>query len=83
MVDLEVASVDDRSQRGLDGDAHRVGDAVADAEPIGYETVAEPVVFARLNRFHRGIAYAPTPPRPDCDHAVGQPGCVHRDVQLR
>ena len=32
VVELEVAGVDDRPDRRLEGDAHRVGDRVADAE---------------------------------------------------
>ena len=77
VVDLEIPGVDDRSQGGGDGQAHGVGNAVADPEPGDLEVLPEPIGNAGFDSLHLGPPGGPVLPKLHGDQAMGQFGGVH------
>ena len=81
MVELEVAGVDDEAAGGTDGQAHRVGDAVADAEELDVD-VAELDVVARADLVDRGLLEQAPLLEFDLHEPRGEGRCVDGDVDV-
>ena len=80
-IEFEVSRVDDRSLRGVEGDAETIRNAVVRAEEANLH-VAEGQLAARVDLMQSGGAEQPVLPELALNKPQGQPRRVDRQVQL-
>ena len=82
VVYLEVAGVDDHADGGCDGDAHSVGDGVADAKELYAKVSADSEGDVRLDDVQFGGFELAALAQLDADEAVREAGGIDGDVQF-
>ena len=83
MVNLEVTGVNHRAQRGSDGDAHGVGDAVTHPEPRHFKAFTDLVNHAWINRSDDAVTGYPPLFQFGGYQPVGQARSVDWAIQFR
>ena len=81
LVELVVGGVDDNTDRGGDGHAHRVGDRVANVEELDGER-AKLQHVVRCDGVELGVVEQPVLPQLDLSQPQRQASAEHRDIEL-